>query len=86
MFLEHCSLCNVANKLWQRGRFFGIESCDTHEGQPLIVLDDHRAKLMWDEEEELAQLIKLYYPEYKRRGKGMRSIQDHFHEHMIRLT
>lgn len=84
MFLPHCSLCNVANKQWQRGRFFGIESCDTHEGQPLVVLYDHRAKLMWDEEIELEQLITLYYSGYRRRGKGPGKILGHWHDHLIK--
>lgn len=82
MFLDHCSLCNVANKQWQRGRFFGIESCDTHEGQPLIVLYDHRAKLTPDEQEEMERLAQEYWPGTVGRGY-MQKLPGHWHNHRI---
>ena len=83
---NYCELCHVKNKAWSEGRFFGIASCKNPGcgGKPLIVLKEHRAELSEDEKEEMEQLAQKYWPGYRARDKGMRSILSHYHEHYIK--
>lgn len=77
-----CALCNVKDKVWLEQGFFGIEKCDTCN-IPIITLEKHKSKLNKKEEKIFEDLIEKYYPGYKGRGIGMRSIPDHWHEHMV---
>ena len=77
-----CSLCNVKNKEWESDKFFGLicRTCNV----PMIVLKEHKASLTDEEAQEFKKLIKIYYPDRKPRNVGMRSLPNHWHEHLIK--
>ena len=76
-----CRLCTEEDPDWREGSFFGV-TCDTCH-VPMVVLDEHRAELTWREQLEFGALRKRRFPDHHPRDRGMRSIRDHWHWHMI---
>lgn len=79
---NHCDLCHVKNKTWSEGRFFGIRACKNHPKQPLIVLNEHRAKLDEEEVIEMERLAQKYWLGSTGRG-FMKSNLVHYHDHRL---
>lgn len=76
-----CELCNaIKDAIWIEGSFFGLicKSCKI----PMIVLKHHKENLSVGERNEMINIIKKRYPNYILRGY-MRSIPDHWHDHLI---
>lgn len=78
-----CRLCDVNPAEKDLGLFYLIEKCDTCK-IPIIVLKEHRKDLNEEESAEFKRLLEKEFPEYKSRGIGMRTIPDHWHEHLKR--
>lgn len=80
-----CQLCHISDKdkIWQEGDFFGIEKCKTC-GEPMIVHVFHVKELSFLDNKAALRLMKKYWPDREPRGIGMRSIKNHWHEHLIK--
>ena len=85
-----CDLCNLVNQKRNplKNIRFGIfmyepECADPECAMPMIILREHRAELTAIEQVEFEIILEEHFPGLKARGIGMRSIKDHWHEHLV---
>jgi hypothetical protein len=78
-----CELCEVPeeDKKWSEDGFFGIICRLCH--LPMVVCEDHTAELETVDQEKAKELAEKYFPGRWPRGLGMRSCQNHYHEHYV---
>lgn len=79
-----CDLCQAveSEEYEQLSQFRYIPECKTC-GDPLIILDSHKPFLTEDEQEALDKIMSWRFPDKKLRGIGMRSLKQHWHEHIL---
>ena len=77
-----CRLCESCPAEQDFGLFYLIEQCDTCK-IPIVVLKEHHKDLNEEEAYEFKRLLEEEFPNYKPRGIGMRTIPDHWHEHLV---
>ena len=84
-----CSLCHlclgdVHEKIYARDGFVIVTDCDIHK-IPMVVIKEHRDRPTTFEREHIKLVLNNIFGEgnWKFRGTGMRSIPEHFHEHLI---
>jgi hypothetical protein len=75
-----CELCKASGKPVLGGLFFILEcrTCNV----PMVVSREHRVTITEDERGQLELIRKIYFSGKKFRGY-MRSITDHWHDHLI---
>lgn len=81
-----CLLCDyvkTCDEDHRFGSFVLIDKCKTC-GVPILVLQFHNPCLDREEKQEFLSLMKNQFDTYKPRNIGMRSIPDHWHEHLIK--
>ena len=86
-----CELCDAIRSgdgVLITDRFFMIRACRTCQQElgeeiPLVVLKEHRRTLTADEQQAFEEIVATCFPGRVPRGIGMRSIPDHWHEHMV---
>ena len=78
-----CDLCKAATNdaLWVDGNFYGLICRTCHV--PMVIAVFHRSWLTLEEKSELDDIVQRRLPGHFPRGRGMRDIPGHFHEHYI---
>jgi hypothetical protein len=74
-----CDLCKARSER-TLGSFF-LLTC-RNCGVPMLVLRDHRDWISAEEFQQFCSLARAYFPGYGLRGLGMRTIPEHWHEHL----
>ena len=80
---KKCRLCDAYPADKDLGLFYLVEQCDNCK-IPIVVLKEHRKDLNEEESFEFKRLLEEEFPNYKPRGIGMRTIPDHWHEHLVK--
>lgn len=78
-----CDLCKAYPGRKEIGPFFVLNCKTCKDNPPMLVLREHRGKLTMLETEEFLRVVYQHFPGNKPRGWGMRSITDHWHEHLV---
>jgi hypothetical protein len=77
-----CELCDAFPGDGVYSSFFLLEECNTC-GIPILVLKTHSPALTLAEQMLFYDILLEHFPGYEPRGIGMRSIPDHWHEHLV---
>ena len=87
----NCELCdlvfddNIKTSLIYKDKYVTITYCDTHKDTPMVVLNNHKSKISYEQLRHIAERCAVLFPDRKFR-KGMNSILDHWHAHLILKT